>query len=70
MIVFKQKILFTEQECDLILKTYIDKPIDDIENNNTRKYQSKNIDFIKYINEQENFDNAKQVLKKEINEYK
>ena len=45
MITFKQTVLFTEQECDLILKTYIDKPIDDIENNNTRKYQSKNIDY-------------------------
>ena len=38
-----------------------------IKNNKNKiyKYQSKNIEIIKYINEQENFDNAKQVLKKE-----
>ena len=43
-----------------------------IKNNKNKiyKYQSKNIEIIKYINEQENFDNVKQVLKKEINEYK
>ena len=43
-----------------------------IKNNKNKiyKYQSKNIEIIKYINEQENFDNAKQVLKKKINEYK
>lgn len=45
MITFKQKVLFTEQECDLILKTYMDKPIDEIENTDTRKYQSKNINY-------------------------
>ena len=38
-----------------------------IKNNKNKiyKYQSKNIEIIKYINEQENLDNAKQVLKKE-----
>jgi hypothetical protein len=45
MIIFKQKILFTEEECDLILKKYIDKPINEIQNTDTKKYQSKNIDY-------------------------
>ena len=38
-----------------------------IKNNKNKiyKYQSKNIEIIKYINEQKNFDNAKHVLKKE-----
>jgi hypothetical protein len=45
MIVFKQKILFTEQECELILKKYINKPIDKIEDKDTMKYKSKDIDY-------------------------
>ena len=44
---FKQKILFTEQECDLILKEYIDKPIGTIEQKNYVSYISKNIDSVK-----------------------
>ena len=53
-----------EEKCSLKNKS--------IKNNKNKiyKYQSKNIEIIKYINEQENFDNAKQVLKKKINEYK
>ena len=45
MITFKQKVLFTKKECDLILKKYIDKPISEIQNDDTKKYQSKNIEY-------------------------
>ena len=45
MIVFKQKILFTEEECDLILKKYSNKPINERQHSDTKKYQSKNIDY-------------------------
>ena len=45
MIVFKQKILFSEAECELILKKYIDKPINKIEDMDTMKYKSKDIDY-------------------------
>ena len=45
MIIFKQKILFTEQECDLILKKYIDTPINKIEDRDTMKYKSKDINY-------------------------
>ena len=44
---FKQKILFTEQECDLILKEYIDKPIGTIEQKTYVSWISKNIDSVK-----------------------
>jgi hypothetical protein len=45
MMTFKQKILFTQKECDLILEKYIDKPIDEVENKDKKKYQSKYIDY-------------------------
>ena len=45
MIIFKQKILFTEEECELILKKYIDTPINKIEDTDTMKYKSKDIDY-------------------------
>ena len=41
-----EKVLFTKQECDLILKKYSNNPVDESEHNDTRKYQSKNIDYI------------------------
>ena len=45
MITFKEKILFTKQECDLILKKYIDIPINKSEDTDTMKYKSKDIDY-------------------------
>jgi hypothetical protein len=45
MVIFKQKILFTEQECDLILKKYIDVPVNKIEDTDTMKYKSKDINY-------------------------
>ena len=45
MIVFKQKILFTEEECELILKKYINRPINKSEDRDTMKYKSKDIDY-------------------------
>jgi hypothetical protein len=34
-----QKVLFTKKECDLILKKYNNNPVDESENNDTRKYR-------------------------------
>lgn len=43
-----QKILFTKEECDLILNQYGDKPIDDKEDNHNMSYSSK---FMTYEND-------------------
>jgi Rps23 Pro-64 3,4-dihydroxylase Tpa1-like proline 4-hydroxylase len=42
-----QKVLFTKEECNLILKQYINKPINETENNNNMSYSAK---FMTYEN--------------------
>jgi hypothetical protein len=44
---FKQKILFSKEECDSILKRYIVKPIGEIKQQKHRSYISKKIDWVK-----------------------
>ena len=40
-----QKVLFTKEECNLILEQYINKPINQTENNNNAKYSAKNMTY-------------------------
>lgn len=44
-----QKILFSKEECDLILKKYVNTPTNEIENNNNMSYSAK---FMTYENDE------------------
>ena len=59
-----QKVLFTKEECELILKLYNDKPINEKENNHNMSYSAK---IMTYENDSWILDRIIEWVEKELN---